>query len=70
VFGIEANGVVSGRRSINVDTLKDALAGKNTTDVYSELSTQAPGAEVEISIWPFWKKSLPSNKDKISVTLE
>ncbi len=70
VFGIEANGTVSGRRSVDTEVLKDSFVGKSTADVYSELNMQVPGAQVEISVWPFWKKSLPSNKDKISITLE
>lgn len=69
-FAIEVSGSVSGNTTTNTETLKNDLVGKPVQEAYSAIEKDIPGSEVEISIRPFWKGSLPGNPDKINVNIK
>jgi hypothetical protein len=48
--------------------IKDDLAGKNETDVRKYLSSLPDIETAKVIFWPFWVKTVPTDKDKIKVT--
>jgi hypothetical protein len=55
----------------NVDTLtfKQSIAGKDIDTLKTEILKLQGIKEVNVSIWPFWLKNLPTNLDRISIKL-
>jgi len=67
-FPIDLKSVTT--RVIDIDILKERISGKPESDVKSLLFA-LPGLEsAKISFWPFWVKSAPTNKQKITISVE
>ena len=56
--------------NIDENKLKNDLAGKNEIDVRQYLSSLAEVDVAKVVFWPFWVKKIPSNKNKIKITIE
>jgi len=55
---------------LNIDTIKQNIAGKKAGDVKTYL-TATPGVEdVQVSFSPFWVNKIPGNAAKVTVNLE
>lgn len=68
------NFVVSGslifESKLDADNLKSRFLGKNEVEMRS-IILGIPGLEkANISLWPFWVKSVPNNPKKVEITLE
>ena len=55
---------------IDEDKLKDDLAGKNEIDVRKYLSSLSEIETAKVIFWPFWVKSIPTNKNKIKIVIK
>lgn len=56
--------------NIDENKLKSDLAGKNEIEVRQYLSSLAEVDVARVVFWPFWVKTIPSNKDRIKITIE
>jgi len=55
---------------IDVEELKENLAGKSETEVRKYLTERSEIEEVEVSFWPFWVKRIPKQKERIKVIID
>lgn len=55
----------------NVDTLefKQSIAGKDIDTLKTEILKLQGIKEVNVSIWPFWLRNLPTNLDRINIKI-
>lgn len=56
--------------NIDENKLKNDLAGKSEIDVRQYLSSLTEVDVAKVVFWPFWVKKIPSNKNKIKITIE
>ncbi|MBI4836840.1 MAG: hypothetical protein HY813_00320 [Candidatus Portnoybacteria bacterium] len=56
-------------RKIDVEKLKQNLAGRNETEIRKVLSKMQEIQDAKVVFWPFWVKGMPFRVDKIKVTL-
>lgn len=68
-FKVEASGSVKTNFLITPFEIKQQIAKKTVPEANDIISAQIVGAETTISIWPFWKKTIPTS-DKIDVTIQ
>lgn len=67
-FALEARADVV--QFIDGEALRDAIANKSENELRA-IVFGLPGIEsANISLWPFWVQKVPSNKDKIAVTID
>ncbi len=55
---------------IDVQSIKENLAGQNEVEVRSYLADQSGIERARVSFWPFWVKKIPSQEKKIKVNIE
>jgi len=55
---------------IDIDKIKQELAGKKEIRVREYLSSQPEIKSAKVTFWPFWVKKIPSDKEKIEVRLD
>ncbi len=67
-FNLSVKGDVTAIFAISPFDLKQLIAKRTIADANNVVMTEMPGADVEISLWPFWKKTLPAS-NKIEVKL-
>ena len=53
--------------AIDLDFLKEELKGKSSAETRFLLENQPEIIKTEISFWPFWVKTIPSDKNRIEV---
>jgi len=63
---------VEAQAGYNIDEakLKSDLAGKNEVEVRQFLGNLAGVDSAKVTFWPFWVKHIPSNQNKITITVE
>jgi len=52
---------------IDAEAIKKDIAGKNEASMREYFGQNSEVAEVKVSFWPFWVKSVPVNVDKIGI---
>ncbi len=57
-------------RTIDSTEVRRKVAGKSETDLHSSIFTLFPAVSAKISLWPFWVRRVPSNIDRIHVTID
>ena len=55
---------------INVEEIKSAIVGMGEQVMRDYFGQHSEVSEVKVSFWPFWVKSVPSNRDKIKILVE
>lgn len=55
---------------VNTDDIKKLIAGKSENEVRQILSQRPEIKEAKFSLWPFWLKTIPSQHDKIKITVD
>ena len=55
---------------LNVEDIKRAIVGKGEQAMRDYFAQHSEVAEVKVSFWPFWVKSVPANLDKIEVIVK
>lgn len=55
---------------IDVENLKKEIAGKNEAELKTYFSNMGGVESANISLWPFWVKSIPSSHEKINITID
>jgi len=55
---------------LNSEDIKKAIVGKGEQAMRDYFSQHPEIAEVKVSFWPFWVKSMPANLDKIKVIVK
>ncbi|MBI5421178.1 MAG: hypothetical protein HZA35_02590 [Parcubacteria group bacterium] len=58
------------REKIDTEELKTRIRGKGMSEMKSILAKYDSIANAKVSLWPFWVTSVPTNKDKIGVTID
>ncbi len=67
-FPVDFKAVLAKR--IDIDDLQSRILGKSETELKTAVFS-LPGLEsATISLWPFWVKTVPTNPDKINITVE
>ncbi len=54
---------------INLEEIRQELAGKNEIEIRQYLSSRLEIENARVVFWPFWVKKIPSEKDKIKITI-
>ncbi|MFH1460834.1 MAG: hypothetical protein ABIF84_00190 [Patescibacteria group bacterium] len=67
-FSLEVEEEVA--RKIDIESLKEELAGMNEVEVRKYLANQPEIERARVSFWPFWVKKIPSQTKKIQITIE
>lgn len=67
-FSAKINGKIFWK--INSDALKREIAGRNRSEVERIFNSHQEIVQAEVSLWPFWVKSVPANLDKIKISLK
>lgn len=55
---------------IDLTKIKKELAGKNEVEVRQYLTSQPEIESAKVVFWPFWVKKIPSNENKIKITID
>lgn len=55
---------------INAESVKDSSAGKSLGDIRAEYTSVDGIKDIEVKFSPFWVKSVPKSKDKITVVIK
>jgi len=55
---------------INPEEIKALIAGKEESQVREIFARKPEIQEAQFSLWPFWVKQIPAQKEKIKVTIE
>jgi len=55
---------------IDTENLKKEIAGKSEAELKSYFSNMSGVESTNISLWPFWVKSIPSSYEKINITID
>ena len=55
---------------INPDELKAMIAGKDEAQVRQILADRPEISEAQFSLWPFWVKKIPAQKEKIKIAID
>jgi len=50
--------------NINIQSIKENLAGQNEIEVRSYLANQSEIERARVSFWPFWVKKIPNQEKK------
>jgi hypothetical protein len=67
-FPVDFKAIVS--RIIDIELLKEKILGQSEQDLKALLFA-LPGLEnAKVSLWPFWVKSIPKNKQRITIVVE
>jgi len=56
--------------SINIDELKTTLVGKSEEEVRKILGDLPKVQSAQVTLWPFWVRSIPGNVDKVIITVK
>ena len=62
--------VVVAGPDLDTDTIKEDVAGKKASEARSLIGVNPGVVNVDVTYGPFWVRSMPSNTDKITVTIE
>jgi len=54
---------------IDLDQLKEELAGQTEVEVRKYLANQAAIEKAKVSFWPFWVKRIPTQEKKIEIEI-
>lgn len=57
-------------RKIDIEEIKQALAGKKEIEVRQYLTSRSEIESAKVIFWPFWVKKIPSNENKIKITID
>lgn len=55
---------------IDAENLKKEIAGKSEAELKTYFSNMSGVESANISLWPFWVKSIPSSYEKINITID
>ena len=55
---------------IDIEKLKKDIAGKSEAELKSYFSNMSGVKSTDVSLWPFWVRSIPSSYEKINVTID
>lgn len=55
---------------IDAENLKKEIAGKSEAELKTYFSNMSGVESADISLWPFWVKSIPSSYEKINITID
>ncbi len=55
--------------SFDADSFRNAILNKNESDIKKVISTYKNIERIEVKFWPFWVRSVPSNTDRVKVSI-
>lgn len=68
-FMLEVEGDVQAGSLATAEGIKAQIAGQSETIASNIIEREMPGSKAEISIWPFWRSSIPSDIGKVEVVI-
>jgi len=69
-FKVAVEGTVQAGFSTTLTALASMIAGKDDMTANNIIEREIPGADAKISIWPFWKGTLPASAEAIEIQVK
>ena len=69
-FKFTVTGKIEIIEGIDKKLFKELISGKNKKEYTEQIARNYPNIEANISVFPFWRSSIPQNVDKIEIIIK